>query len=160
MRYFGLFIIVFAASAISFEYARYMKKRLAECEGFLSFFEHMRLQISSFLHSPRKIADGFESEALRAVGFLSALSECGDTLTAYRQIEGSLALSLAEREVTRELFSALGSCYRPDALRLIDEASEKMKARMAALTVECPKNVRLFTSLAVTCALGIVILLI
>ena len=160
MRYLGFFIIVLAAAAVSREYARYMKKRLSECEGFLKLFEYMRIKISSFLDSPRKIAEGFDSDALRSVGFLSALSESGDTLLAYRKIEGGLSLSREERGVVEELFSSVGSCYLEDAVRLIGAASEKMKGRQVALAVECPRNIRLFTSLAVTCALGIVILLV
>ncbi|MBO7304493.1 MAG: stage III sporulation protein AB [Clostridia bacterium] len=160
MRYFGLFIIVFAAAAVSWEYAKHMKKRFRECEGFLFFFEHMRIGISSFLHSPRKLSEGFSSDALRSVGFLPALAESDDVLEAYKKAEGSLSLSREERGVIEELFSSVGSCYLSDALRLIDRASEKMKVRRAALAAEYPKNVRLFTSISVTCALGIVILLI
>ena len=157
MRYLGFFVIIFAAAILSREYARHMERRLAECEGFLRFFEHMRIKVSSFLSSPKELCTDFDFGALHKVGFADALRSSSDTLSAYKQISGALSLSDAEKKIVEELFSSVGSCYRTDAVRLIEAAEEKMSRVRDELAATLPKSVRLVTSLAVTGAIGIVI---
>lgn len=158
MKYLGIFAIIFAAVAFSREYARYMKKRRAECEGFLAFIKHARIQIGCFLKPVRELGDGFRSEALGSVGFLAALRESEDIFQAYKRIEPRLSLSPEERAVTAELFSSLGLGYLNDGLKLIDSSCDTLAQLCDKLKDEQKKNTRLVSSLAVTLALGFLII--
>jgi len=160
VKYIGIAAMLLSALLFSREYSRYMKKRLSECEGFLSFMSHIRIQIGCFLKPSRELCDGFSNDALSDCGFIDELRSTGDIYGAYKNAEPRLAMSCEAREISDNLFSALGAGYREDGVRLIDESEKKMQKICDELRASTPKSVRLALTLSVTAVLGFSILII
>ena len=149
-----------SAALVSREYKIYLKKRLSECEGFLSFLTHIRIEIGCFLRPIKELCASFESEALYEAGFLGALSESENIYEAYKKCEASLSLDGDEKRVLETLFINLGEGYLNDGVRLIDAAHEKMEELTAAERERSAKNIKLATVLSVTASLGFFMLVI
>lgn len=145
---------------ISREYSRYMRKRFSECQGFLSFMTHIRIQVGCFLRPVRELAAGFTSKPLSECGFIDALKDSENIYEAYKKSEARLSLSPQERGVLENLFSLFGEGYLEEGVRLIDESKERMEALCADLSKKCEKNIRLVTVVSVTAALGFFIIVI
>ena len=138
-------------------YIKYTKKRLLECEGFLAFISHLRLQMSCYLKPIKELCDGFYSKPLDESGFLDYVCERGNVYEAYKMAEGSLSLSKEERELVSGLFSSLGEGYLEDELKLIDAYRERLEAHFLRLKKEAPKNSKLLSTVSVTAAIGFLI---
>lgn len=138
-------------------YLKYMKKRLLECEGFLAFISHLRLQMSCYLKPIRQLCDGFYSKSLDESGFLEYIGECGNIYEAYKMAESRLSLSKEERELVSGLFSSLGEGYLDDELKLIDAYRDRLEAHFLILKKEAPKNSKLLSTVSVTAAIGFLI---
>lgn len=160
MRYIVIFIAMLIAIAISGEYTKYMKKRVAECEAFASFIAHVKTQVGCFLRPCRELADGFSSDALEKVGFLNELRESGDIYASYVKAEPKLSLSEGEREVLDSFFSSLGGGYLDEQMKLIELCLEEVESARAKLREESPKSIKLISTLSVTGAIGFLILII
>jgi len=160
LRYIGIFTVLLAAFLISREYSHYMKKRLRECEGFIAFIAHMRIQVGCFMRPVKELAAGFSSDALSDVGFIDALSESDGIYEAYKKIEPRLSLSKNERDVLELLFSSVGGCYLEEGMKIIEAAYGKMESLHCSLSEECQKNIKLVSVLSVTAAIGFLILVI
>ncbi len=160
MQYIGIIAVMLSALVISREYARYMKKRELECEAFLEFIAHLRIQLGCFLRPLREAAAGFSSEALERVGFLGAVGSAESICKAYGSVKKRLSLSEAESRPLEALFSSLGSGYLEDELKLIDICEAEMRDAAEKIKVQSPKNIKLISTLSVTAAIGFFILVI
>lgn len=158
MKLFGLLLLLLGAFFVSREYSRYMRKRLAECEGFLSFIKYMRRQVHCFLRSPSEIGRDFEGEAIAP--FLSELRREESLSSAYLSSVESFSLSREEREVLSELFTSIGSCYADEGVRLLDVALERLSELHGELSEGSKKNTRLVATLSSAFAVGVFILVI
>ena len=160
MKYIGILLVLLSAFFYSREYTRYMKKRLSECEGFLAFIAHMRIQVGCFLRPTKELSAGFSSEPLSDSGFLYALSECENIYEAYKKTESRLSLSKEERCILETLFSSVGEGYLDDGIKLIDSSFSAMEKLTEKLREECRKNIKLVCAISVTAALGLIIFVI
>lgn len=160
MRYIGIFLVLLAALIFSREYSRYMRKRLRECEGFLSFISYMKIQVGCFMRPLRELASGFSSKPLSEIGFIASLEKSDGIYEAYKEVEPRLSLSQNEKEVLEVLFSSIGDCYLDEGMKMIDSAYVRAEALYSSLSKECPKNIKLVSALSVTLALGFFILII
>lgn len=158
IKYIGILAVLLSALAISKEYSAFSKKRLSESCAFLSFLEHMKIQVGCFLRPANELLKDFSSDTLAAVGFTDALENSESLVTAYKTAEPKLSLSKEEREVLENLFSAVGECYLDEGVRLIDTAREKLEKLYQKNKIECPKNAKLVSVISVTAAIGFLML--
>lgn len=160
MKYFGIFLLIIAASSFAREYTVYMKRRLSQCRDFLSFISHMRICVGCYLLPSDELWRGFESDELSAVGFLDSVKSGDGIFSAYKKCEGNLSLSREEKSVLSELFSSLGEGYLEDGMHLIRASEERMQELYRALYEDFPRCVKLAATLSLTAAIGISILII
>ena len=160
MKYIGIFLVLLAALTFSREYARYMRKRLRECEGFLSFINHMKIQVGCFMRPVRELSFGFSSSPLSEIGFIDSLEKSDGIYEAYKEVEPKLSLSQNEKEVLELLFFSVGNCYLDEGIKMIENAHARTEVLYSSLSEECPKNIKLVTALSVTAALGFFIFVI
>ena len=153
----GLFVIVIAALAASREYSRRVRKRVCECERFLEFIRHIRIQVGCFMRPPSELGCGFSGREIE--GFVGRIATDG-ILTAYENAEPTFSLSVDERDALRELFSSLGSGYLDDELKRIDSTCEKFEKLYNELKERASKDVKLASVLSATAALGVFIIII
>ena len=158
MKLLGLALLLICALVISREYSRYLKKRIAECEGFISLITHMRLEMKCFLRPPRDIGRGFESTAINS--FISALEGEESVYLAYSKSRPSFSLTVEERAPLEELFSSIGVCYADDGVRLIDEALERLEELRGRLTSDGLRGARVFKTVSAAVSVGLFILFI
>ena len=160
MKYLGIILILLSSLLVSREYRRYMQKRLDECLGFCNFIAHMKIQVGCYLRPVRELARGFSSAALSRTGFLSSVEKCDSLGKAFSECEPSLSLSEEERGELRAFFSSFGDGYLEQGVQAIETAHTNMERLMAALSEQKDKNIRLVSTLSVTLALGVAILVI
>lgn len=160
MKYIGIFAVLLAAAAGAREFSRIKKKHLRECRDFLAFISHLRIQLGCFLRTPRELAASFSSEALSASGFLGALGEGADFISAFEAARPRLSLSGEEEELLHTLFSSLGEGYLEDGMKIIDSSYLRLESLYRELSAESKKSIRLASALSVTGALGFLILVI
>lgn len=160
MKYIGFVLILLSVLIFSDSYSKHVKKRLSECEGFLEFIAHVRLQMSCYLKPPRALSEGFYSEPLSKSGFLQYVGECESIYEAYKRAETRLSLSDEERGILEKLFSSLGSGYLNDELKLLDAYGSLLDEAYESLKKEAPKSAKLISTVSVTVAIGFLILVI
>lgn len=158
MKLFGLSLLLLSALLISREYTRYVRKHIAECEGFISFIKHMRIEMRCSLRTPREIGQRFSDEAIAS--FLLALEQEGSLYSAYNASRRSFSLSDDERVALEELFSSVGQCYADDGVRLIDDVLDRLQASRASLLTDGVRSIRVFQTVSVAASVGLFILLI
>ena len=160
MRYIGLFLVMLSSLAFSREYTRYMQKRVRECEAFLDFIGHLRMELSCYLRPLREAAGGFSSDALTEVGFFEAVNSTGNIYEAFSRTRRRLSLSDEELMPLESLFSSLGHSYLDEELKLINMCEENMRSVTEKIKRESPKSIKLISTLSVTAAIGFFILVI
>lgn len=153
-------MVLLAALIFSREYSNYMRKRLRECGGFLSFISHMKIQVGCFMRPVGELASGFSSKPLSEVGFIASLEKSDGIYEAYKEVEPRLSLSKNEKEVLETLFSSIGDCYLDEGMKMIESAYVRTQGLYDSLSKECPKSIKLVSALSVTAALGFFILVI
>lgn len=159
MRVFGIALILLAALFFSAEFSRYQKKRIAEGDGFLHLFSHLRGEILCRLEPVADCFAGFRDEALERAGFLRALRECENLGAAMEATEKKLSLCEEEKKTLLRFCLGFGRGYREEELRRIDAALEEFERQVAQDKRELPRLARLVRTLSAALALGIVILL-
>lgn len=142
------------------EYAKYMKKRESECEAFLEFIAHLRLQVGCYLRPVREAVDSFCSEALEGVGFFEAVRASESIYESYKKVRKRLSLSEEELKPLEALFSSLGQGYLEEEMKLINMCESEMRGMVEKINRESPKSIKLISTLSVTAAVGFFILVI
>ena len=158
MKLFGLALLLLGALIISREYTRYVRKRIAECEGFIAFIKYMRLEMRSFLRPPREIGRGYSDESIAP--FLNALESEESIYSAYSASRRSFSLSREEHTALEELFSSIGLCYAEDGVRLIDSSLERLEGCREELLSDGVRGARVFQTVSAALSVGLFILLI
>lgn len=158
MKLFGLALLLFSAFVISREYTGYVKKHLAESEGFISFIKHMIFEVKCYLKPPREIVKGFHNEAIEP--FLNALLTEESMYSAFEVSRLALSLSGEECRVLEELFSSIGTCYADDGVRLLDSSVARLSELNVALRSDGLRSARIFGIVSTAVSVGLFILLI
>ena len=158
MKIFGFFLLLLGALAFSREYSRYVKKHISECEEFIAFIKHMRLELKCFLKPPREIARTFEGKAIKP--FLDSLESAESIRAAFDSARGRFSLSEEEGRALEELFSSIGSCYADDGVKLIDTATERLTSLHADLCESAGRGARIVAVVSTALTVGIFSLLV
>ena len=135
------------------------KERLLLCEEFYRFVSHIKLQISCFRRPINELADGFRSDILTDIGFLSAIKESG-ILGAFESVRDKISLSEEEKRVLAALFSSLGTGYMENEIQQLDAHGGELYRLLEKERAELTRQSRLVNTLLTAASLGVIILLI
>ena len=156
-----IFALALLCGAVIRGYSKFMKKRLSESLDMLTVIEAVRRGISTRLMTPRECLSAELSLSSEAVADFCREVACGKTLKeALAVLQPRLSLSRECRAILSEYFSAFGTGYREDEIRLADEVIERYGARLSEERAEGENDARVFKSVAVAVTLGIIILII
>ena len=159
LRIGGLSLILVAALLFSREYRRYLDGRVELCQGFLALLIHIRGRVDCYLTPLPEALSGFECAALSKCGFIQKAKEEGLS-AAYFSMEGSLSLPKRAREVLSSFFRGLGREYREGTLRELSMAISALESAVCEERQESEKSLKIARILAVSAALGAIILII
>ncbi len=159
LRFFGMGLI--AASAIAFfkEYKKQLEQRYGLCQGFLSLLSHIRRQIDCYLTPPDRLLCDFREDFLEKCGYLERAVKRG-VGEAYFEIEEKLGLPTEVKEILHSFFLGFGRDYREGTLKELDRGISSLEKCLAKEKTESEKDLKIAGILAVSFALGIIILII
>ena len=156
----GIAAALFAAAVVSRRYSEYITLRAELTRGFSELLMHIKNKISVTLAPPSELIEGFESEPLSRVGFISRTRELGSPKEAYRDMSRSLPLSEGTRRVLDGYFSGFGGVYFGELIRLTEAAHSSLAEIAEAECRTLPREKKLSRTVIFAVALGAVILLI
>lgn len=159
LRIGGLSLILVSALVFSKEYGRYLKGRVELCQGFLLLLIHIRSRVDCYLTPLPEAISGFESPALSGCGFLQKAKDEGLS-SAYFSMEKSLSLPERARAILTPFFRGLGREYREGTLRELSSAISALEGALVEEREESEKSLKIARILAVSAALGAIILII
>ena len=159
LKIIGGACVLIAAAAMARLYDAFSKRRLSECESFISLLEHIRSEISCFLSPKERIFRGYEDENLERVGFLPLVREGEDMGDAFDKISQRLLVGKSGLDILASFFSGLGRGYKDGAMALGERCIAEFRKYYESLKDESEKNVKLFRTVIIGLGLGILILL-
>lgn len=157
-RYIGIGLILLSALAVSRGYERFIRRRIAEEEGFLALLLHIRAGVECFLSSAEELVRGFENEALQSVGYLGG--EGADICERFRRSGDRLCISDKVRDILKNFFDSFGKEYKSGTVALIDRTRAVLDEHIKVERESAEKDVKLVRTVSLAAALGAVILLI
>lgn len=132
------------------------KKRLYQCEAFLSLFEYISNQIEYFLTPTKVMYRNFVNDVLEVCGFLPALRShendeiyCGVWKTALLSAEKNLLLKEKQRMIVLNFGDCIGKSRGEIQKAGLSRYTEEMRAEIAAEKAESKKNVKLYRTLGI-----------
>ena len=142
-------------------YKAYIKKRLCELSDILILAGLIRRGVSTRLLTPRECLSSspeLESDGVRELlSYVIAGQTLCDSLARVRR---RLSLSSESMGLISEYFSSFGCGYREDELRLADAFIGSLSERLSLEREEAEKDKRVFSGVAISITLGIIILII
>ncbi|MBQ8322047.1 MAG: hypothetical protein IJX92_06755 [Clostridia bacterium] len=158
IRYIGIGLILLSALAVSRWYERFIRRRIAEDEGFSALLLHIRAGVECFLSSAEELLRGFENEALMNAGYLGG--DGADICERFRRSSERLCISDKVRGILRDFFDSFGKEYKSGTVALIDRTRAALDEHIKAERESAEKDVKLVRTVLLSAALGAVILLI
>ncbi len=144
-----------------------VKKRLAECEAFLSLFEYIKNQVNFFLTPTKVMYRNFENKVLEECGFLPALrSHENDAVyhDIWRSALDSSAKGLHLTEKQRILIADFGGCIGKTSGEIqagsFDYYIAELRGEIEKEKIEGAKNVKLYRTLGLAAGACAAILII
>lgn len=157
MKYIGCAALLILSAVISRKYKTYTEGKIRRTEAFLDFLLHIRQSLKTALVPQQLLHQGFSSKVLEE-DFLPSLRESGELAVAYSKC-GNLS-GAASGKILSNYFSTFGGSDRDGELLRADDAISTLKTTLESEREEGEKNVKLFTTLAISLAVGLIILLI
>ena len=156
----GALLTLSSAAVIAAKYSEHLSERAAVVRGFCELLLHIKTRISVYLLPPSELTVGFHSEALERAGFLSLCRECGTPAEAYFKMKKHLPVSKEAARALDGYFSAFGTTYKDELLRLSDATYALLLCECERLDTELPREKKLSRTVILAIALGAVILFI
>lgn len=154
-------LVLFTACTVSGEYKKFIEKKLALCEGFLSLLTFIKAELACRGRSVREWAKEFSDTALSDVGFTQALIEKESLDGAFRETKDKMPMLGAETvRLLEGYFSTFGKSYRAEEEGEACRVFEELNRLLAREKSDCGRSVRAVRVLSYAVALGIIILLI
>lgn len=158
VKLFGAIVILVLSSAVVLRGAAVFRERIAELEGFLLLFRHIREQIACFRTPAHEILASFRNEALSRAGFLP-LDKDRDLAAALAAARDRLYLDPDELAVLSEFCEGFGRGYVTEELARCDLATARLTDAIAKRREALPKTCKLFRTLVMSGALAVIIVL-
>jgi stage III sporulation protein AB len=143
------------------------KKRLAECEAFLSLFEYIKNQITFFLTPTKVIYRNFENSVLEECGFLPALRSHENDAVYHNIWQSALetsAISLHLTKKQRTLIADFGGCIGKTNGEIqtsgFDYYISELRAEAERERTDTAKNIKLMRTLGLAAGACAAILII
>ncbi len=154
MRLAGAAVIFLFFSLLGVFAGERVKKRLAECEAFLSLFEYIKNQVNFFLTPTKVMYRNFENKVLEECGFLPALrSHENDEVyhDIWRSALASSQRNLHLTEKQRTLMADFGECIGKTSGEMqassFDYYIAELRAEIGKEKEEGEKNAKLYRTL-------------
>ena len=157
MKYIGMIMVTLAVYWFGNEYVKRVKNNIGECEAFLKFIAHMKIQMSGFARSPKEIAESFECDRLKKTGFLDAVSSEDNIYLAYTKIKDTLSLGREESEVLEPLFDALSEVSLEEGIALLESAGASLREISERRKQDGEKSIKLAYTVSSAISLGFII---
>lgn len=157
MRIAGAAVLFLFFSLIGFYAGEKEKRRLAECEAFLEFFEYIKNQVNYFLTPTKVMYRCFSSEILEECGFLPALRSHEDD-EIYRDVwrislqscEKNLRITKKQKSLILEFGDCIGKSNGDIQTASFDYYISEMRAQVETEKQEGAKNAKLYRTLGIT----------
>ena len=156
-KYIGCALILIFALVVSKEYKVFSGSRVSRLSEYLDFLSHIERRISTALLPQHRLVDGFSSKALEE-SFLPKLRECGELYSAYESAGGGICDTA--HKILLSYFADFGKSDREGELSRVREAMARLRPVFEDERSASEKNIKLFETVAVAVALGLIILLI
>lgn len=157
IKYLGCGALLILSAVVSKKYKSYTEGKIKHTEAFLEFLLHIRQSLKTALVPQHLLHQGFSCKVLEG-DFLPYLRECGELSSAYSKC-GNLS-GATSGKILLSYFSSFGGSDRDGELERVDDAISSLKEALASERDEGEKNVKLFTTLSISLAVGLIILLI
>ncbi|MBE6538213.1 MAG: hypothetical protein E7671_01950 [Ruminococcaceae bacterium] len=152
-RIAGGLLIVLSAFLCGYMLVIKEKKHIEQLDIFTRLIKHIYKQIEAFNLPLGDILKNTDAE------LLSLINE-GSGYTGDITLSDALLVTPKEKKVIMSFFSGLGRCYRDEQLKMCKYYSDEIEALLAGRRKEYPKKRKLFLTLSLCAALGLVILMI
>ena len=159
MSAFGIILVLFAAVVGIREKLKHQSKTLVILVELGELIDRIRIEIGCYLTPIERIIVDSDLPTMRELGFFEIAAKDG-LEHAYECIEKELEISGNARYLLRRFFSMIGKGYAPDEIRLIDTTATELIEVIKHEREGEPARKKLTVTLAMACALGIIILLI
>lgn len=157
MRYIGASLIFLSAFFCGILAGKRERRRVLECEAFLSLFEYVKNQVGYFLMPTKQIYRGFENAVLSETGFLGELCSHEEDDVYYGAWEAALlkcgdklSLSQEEKKLVLEFGACIGKSDEHMQIKSFDYYIKQMSAEIERARMEAEKNIRVYRTIGFT----------
>lgn len=157
MRIAGAAMLFLFFSLMGFFAGQKEKRRLAECEAFLEFFEYIKNQVNYFLTPTKVMYRSFSSEILEDCGFLPALrSHESDEVyqdvwrISLKSCEKNLQITSKQKSLIFGFGDCIGKSNGDIQTANFDYYISEMRAQVETEKQDGEKNTKLYRTLGIT----------
>ena len=159
-KIFGAAVVLGFALLTIMGYRSFLNKRSEERESFRRMLSAFRDGVDCFLLPIGKILEGMKAD-VGAIAELRRLIKNGDTpASAFDKIRDKLYMGNEGKEILKGFFSELGRGYKNGVVTLCESAQRRFDESCNKSDGDDEKNAKLYATLIIGGALGIVILFI
>lgn len=159
LKIFGTGLILLSALIFTREYEKKIRLKEETSEGFLLLITHIKRKIDCYLTPPSELVGDFSNSVLLETGFLDLAKKEG-VASAYMLKKDNLLIYESVKSELTSLFSSFGKEYKEGTLRALCSAESSLKELIDKEKEQSEKDLKVVRTLAVSLALGAVILII
>ena len=154
MKWLGAAVCFLVSVVIGWKAGKKEQERTAECEAFLSLFDHIQNQVGYFAAPTKQIYRNLENEVLARVGFLEALSahEHDEVYfdvwaSALSACEDRLHLSECQLDIVRSFGACIGKSNEELQLKKMAYYARELASETEKQRSEMKKNIKVYRTL-------------
>ena len=154
LKWLGALLVVSVIAFASREYSRYAKRRLSECESFISLLKHVKGEINRFLSTPSAMLKRYSDQNLERVGFL-ALWRTGKSLyECFESCRARLAIPERIKDKLSRFFYGFGENYKDGEIARTEYYIDEIEPLLREEEQSLPGRIKLVRTLAAAISLG------
>ena len=155
VKLIGSALVVIGGAAMAYNLNARAKRALSITEGLINLIRHVKTQVSCYATPIDKILSGCERSVFEACGYAKEATpqSIGELIEGCPMLEGR-ALG-----VMNEFSRGFGKSYRADQVRLCESSIEELSALRSDISDKLPIRRKLNSTLCISSAMAIVILL-
>ncbi len=154
MKLIGAAVFFFVCVALGWTAGKKEQQRTAECDAFLTLFDHIQNQVGYFFAPTKLIYRNLENDVLSRVGFLQALSAHENDevyfdvwTSALSSCEGRLHLTKGQLDIVRAFGSCIGKSNGELQLKKMAYYAAALSSEAEKQRTEMKKNIKVYRTL-------------
>ena len=159
LRYIGVICVFIFTFYVVFCYERYQKSQLALGDAFLLFLKFLADELEGYGRTPSECIRNFRSEELQKTSFPSSVAAGHSLHEAYASARPRLCLPQEMDAILEGAFASFGRGGRREESRRLSAQIARAEQLLCAQSEALARRLRLFRTLALASAMGLVILL-